>query len=230
MRYNKKVTNEMVENMKEMRNRGISDAEIGRQLGIDPATVTYHIGNRTEEFNKRKGRKLSGDIVAKMLHLRGMGLSNAQIAMELDISGKTVFRKIGAQKSGSRSEYGSLVTHADGERFAPPPVEEFPSLSNCIAAEEKEPEWLSKAKAEQEKAKGSPICVSPNKLQRGRSVIAYEGKRLEYIVDSYQGITIKEKNSNLNICMTVSEFNNMLEELMELIDKIPSGSQKEQPA
>lgn len=230
MRHNKKVTDEMVENMKEMRNRGISDTEIARQLGIDPATIAYHLGNRTEECNKKKGRKLSGDIVAKMLHLRGMGLSNAQIAMELDVCKNTVVRKIGTQKSGSRSEYGSLVTHADGERFAPPPIEEFHSLSNRIAAEEKEPEWLTKAKAEQEKVKGSPICGNTNKLQRGRSVIAYEGKRLEYIVDSYRGITIKEKNSDLNICMTVSEFNNMLEELMELIDKIPSGSQKEQPA
>ena len=230
MMYNKKVTDEMVENMKEMRSRGISDIEIGRQLGISAKTITNHLGSRTEERNKKKGRKLSGDIIAKMLELRGMGLSNAQIAMELDVCKNTVVRKIGKQKSGSRSEYGSLVAHADGERFAPSPVEEFPSLSNRIAAEEKEPEWLSKAKAEQEKAKGSPIYGNSNKLQQERSVITYGGKRLEYIVDSYQGITIKEKNSNLNICMTVSEFNNMLEELMELIDKIPSGSQKEQPA
>ena len=230
MRYNKKVTNEMVENMKEMRNRGISDTEIARQLGIDAKTITYHLGNRTEGYNKKKGRKISGDIIAKMLDLRGNGLSNAQIAIELDVSKKAVYRKIGKQKSGSRSEYGSLVAHADGERFTYPPVEEFPSLSNRIAAEEKEPEWLNKAKAEQEKAKGSPICGNSNKLQQERSVITYRGKRLEYIVDSYQTITIKEEDSHLNIRMTVSEFNNMLEELMELIDKIPSGSQKEQPA
>lgn len=65
-----------------------------------------------------KGKRMGPEDVARMNELRDKGLSNAQIAIELGVSDNTVARYLGRQKTGSRTPYGALKTHADGESFA----------------------------------------------------------------------------------------------------------------
>jgi len=69
-----------------------------------------------------KGRNITLEQVMQMQELRAQGLTNAQIGIEMGLTAVSVRRHIGAQPTGMKAAYGSMVSHATGESFNPMPI------------------------------------------------------------------------------------------------------------
>ena len=65
-------------------------------------------------------KPLTEEQYQKMIDLREAGLSNSQIALDLGVCYQSVRRFLGKQPDMSRASYGSLKTHATGEKFERP--------------------------------------------------------------------------------------------------------------
>ena len=158
----------------------------------------------------------------RMLELREQGLSNAQIALEMGISKKTVFDHIGPLGKGRVARHGSLVTHAQGESFVNKDVSVcFEGFRPC-----------SKRVEEEEARKIDNPCVF--QIQETKR---YKGKDLTYILDKKdedERVTIYFENAisdvsslgiglttaistNKRIEMSFDECQQMIMELLELI-------------
>ena len=121
------ITEEQINEMRELRDAGFSKQEIATHMGISAVTVTryapkFKIKNRIEP--------ISQETLDKMISLRNKGLSNSQIAKELGMSYSTVLKKLGPQPDMARAEYGSIVSHATGVTFV---KEEPPKMQKKTA-------------------------------------------------------------------------------------------------
>lgn len=217
--------------MVEMAKNGCSVAQIAKtfnlnwssvQYRLEKAGVTAHVEPRYVNCGKGRHATKSGSEVMEMIKLQQQGLSNRQIAMELGCAPKTVNKYLGKQKAGSRSAYGSIVAHADGESFVHEqlPEKEEPIMNDYYA----EPAWVKELKKVQIPEEKKPTDI----LAVKRSVITYEGQDLLYKVDTdgVGAIYIRGKSAPDTIMLTLPEFNHMLEELMALIDKLPEAKKE----
>lgn len=213
-----------IQKMKDLRAQGMSTRQIVKETGFSDKTVVKYAGS-VDPFGK--GKRMGEEDIQKMQALRDQGLSNSQIAIEMGITSQTVVRHIGRQKKGARAMYGSVVAHADGEHFAHDPMPGFTCLSRKVAAEENAstvdpdmnnaPDWLKEALGEKPEKK-----ETDTELFTLKSIVTYSGHKLLYTVDSNGTIDISESDfQNGGIRLSFKEFNQMLEELMQLIDKIP---------
>lgn len=223
-----KISTGDIKKMQEMRAQGMSNAEIARKIGCSDKTVFNHIGNSngySPNTKHTKGFRVSEQDILEMQKLRENGLSNKQISIELGVGEQTIVRHIGYQPNGNRSAYGSIVSHADGESFAP---SGFMPCSARVEAEEKQETQktveemynaaleLAKNRNDDQK-KHSYISVTS-------SITTYKGQVAEYTVNSNGKIEMQfnvgqsEKKS-----FDINTFNLFLEELMDLVDKIPQN-------
>lgn len=62
-------------------------------------------------------RPITEEMYQKMSDLRDQGLSNSQIALDLGVCYQSVRRFLGKQPEMLRVPYGSLKSHATGEKF-----------------------------------------------------------------------------------------------------------------
>ena len=143
-----------------------------------------------------------------MLELREQGLSNAQIALEMGLSKKTVFDHIGPLGKGKVARHGSLVTHAQGESFVNKDIsirfEDFRPCSKRVEEEEK-------------RLKIDNPCV-----RETVETHSYKGRDMVYtITKSYdddgcvQSIDIYHDDALF--VMTMDQCQQMIMELLELI-------------
>lgn len=218
--YGHRVTTQDIQKMQDLRASGMSTSEICRQTGFADKTVYKYCG--TDSNMKKYGKRMTDEEITKMRALRGKGLSNMQIAVELGISYETVARHLGKQKKGLRADYGSIVTHAQDAMPGFMPCSRKTELEQLQEhADDMVPGWMKEALAEKKPEPAKP-AEDKKGLSMSRNVTEYAGKKLLYKVDSEGTILIKEAASPLNcIQLSFKEFDGMLEELMELIDKIP---------
>jgi DNA-binding CsgD family transcriptional regulator len=103
------MSQEKISEMIEYGKLGFTYKDIAKEFGCDVSTVARHLG-------PKQGHTFVNDkLIARMKELRDHGLSNSQIAIELNASLRTIEKYIGKQKK--RAEYGSIVAHATGESF-----------------------------------------------------------------------------------------------------------------
>ena len=173
-----------------------------------------------------QGKKIDQKEIERMLSLREQGLSNAQIAIEMGLSKQTVFAKIGRQKSGSRTPYGSIVTHADGESFLPGMSNE--KLSEYLNGGFRAPSLL--AKAEEMNIPVKPI-VKKKLLTKTVVKETLQGEVFDYDIEQSGSKCIVSFRqcaiTNAEFCLDSACIGLFIDELTELRDYI---SQKEQPA
>lgn len=221
---NRYATEEDIQKMKDLRAKGLSTRQIMKETGFTNKTVIKYTGIS----DSGKAKRMSEEDIQKMNELRDQGLSNSQIAIELGVTHQTIVRHIGAQKKGARAAYGSIVAHADGEHFAHNPMPGFEPLSKRMEKEEaaavtgtdETPKWLEDTMKKQAEKKEKTAKSAD--LLTVKSVITYAGQKLIYKVNSEGTILITEEGyPGSGIQLSFKEFNIMLEELMQLIDKIP---------
>lgn len=190
----KRMTTSDIAMMKQYDAQGLSRKEICDKMHVSDKTLNRYIGPA------KKWNKVQVEDILRMQELRGKGLSNTQIAIEMGFSNDTILSYIGPQPSGNRSDYGSIVAHADGEHFV------------------KEDDATKKMPVE--KAILSPSSI----LSVERSVTTYRGESMSYKIDTAGTITIKDNcEGGPMMQMSFDQFNRFLEELMALIDKIPQN-------
>lgn len=193
--------------------------EICNKMGISKTTVKRYLSEKGKNSKEHH-------TTVEMLELRQKGLSNSQIALELGISYDTVLGHIGKQKKGARAQYGSIVSHAEGEKFD---MEGFRPCSARVAEEE------SKCNAELLEKHSVPVIPvnenqketekQPKPSRKGLTVVStittYQGAIAQYTVDSDGYIDLQFAGEDTHRTFGSSEFAGFLEELMDLIDKIP---------
>lgn len=190
----KRMTTNDIAMMKQYDAQGLSRKEICEKMHLSKDTVYRYIGPA------KKWNKVQAEDILRMQELRTKGLSNAQIGIELGFAASTIAYYIGPQPDGNRSDYGSIVAHADGEHFV------------------KEDDVTKKMPVE--KAILSPSSI----LSVERSVTTYRGESMSYKIDTAGTITIKDNcEGGPMMQMSFDQFNRFLEELMALIDKIPQN-------
>ena len=200
-----RMTPEDIQKMRELHEQGLGSTAIAKIIGTSDKTVISYVGR----LNKGKGRRINNEDIIRMNALRDQGLSNSQIAIEMGITKQTVYQHLGNQPKGVRAEYGSIVAHADGDSFAKHEVCKWQLSTPHVVGDISE--TLEPKKDE------------PAKLSVARSVTTYDGSFLRYKVDTNGQIIISVPNQPESICLDFKQFNKMLEELMELSDKIPAS-------
>lgn len=109
-----RLSSEIIAQVKEYGEAGFTYSDIAKDLGISDKTVGYILGPKRPHGSPHK---VTEETIQQMLKLRGKGLSNSQIALELGINAITVRRHIGKQADMSRAAYGSIVAKVCGESF-----------------------------------------------------------------------------------------------------------------
>ena len=211
----------------DMHKNGVKSSEIAKAFGVAERTVKRYISGKMVPKDRSsetgKGRRLNPETIQRMRELKAQGLSNSQIAIEIGCATSTVYYYIGDQEKGRRAAYGSIVTHAQGESFADP-MPGFSCLSKQVAMEEAgvQPDWLREA-LEKKPEKKEETPVDKAGLSLLRSITVYHGNKFTYKVDTEGTIQITEpgKQDYTGLCMSLKDFNKLMEELMDLIDKIP---------
>ena len=108
-----KLTPELSQEIKAIRaEKGLTLKEIAALFNCNPQTVSKVVGPVEKEH-----AKVTPKLVEDMQTYRELGLSNIQIAKEMNISRGTVRKYLGNQPAGVRSEYGSIAAHATGDSY-----------------------------------------------------------------------------------------------------------------
>ena len=188
----KRLTTNDIAMMKQYDAQGLSRKEICEKMHLSKDTVYRYIGPA------KKWNKVQAEDILRMQELRTKGLSNAQIGIELGFAASTIAYYIGPQPSGNRSNYGSIVAHADGEHY----VQEDTIKKEALVEK--------------------PVTHPAGILAIERSVTTYRGESMSYKIDTAGTIAIKDNcEGGPTVQMSFDQFNRFLEELMALIDKIP---------
>lgn len=150
-----------IDEIKELESLGFTRKDIASQLGICEDTIRAHLPRKQKEHVK-----VTYTMVEKMKELRDKGLSNSQIAKELNTYPSIIRKYIGNQPDMARAEYGSIVAHTTGESFE----EKANAQSNEVQA---------------------PVG---RKLKTLRTSVCMEGERFKYEMTTDGDVTITPPN------------------------------------
>ena len=169
------ITTSQIKQMEELRAQGLNNKEISKMLGIHPHTVGTYL---PKIFNRHT---ITPQMVEDMKTCRELGLSNKQIAIELGISYTTVTNRIGPQPDSRKSQYGSIVSHANGESYldAVKPVNQIEKFNK---------RWNRQPEDQKEK-EATPMASSA--LELVSNTIEFKGKVGFYKIDMHNGIEIE---------------------------------------
>lgn len=177
----KSISQKEIDNIQELYKQGLNYNEIISKTGRSKATISRAVAPLVNHTEKEK------DVKAKMLELRGQGLSNQQIAKEMNYSYSQVYNVIGKQPTGNRAEYGSVVAHVTGSSYVNTTLE-----------------------------KPKPVEKKPKAVLLEESVFRFKGKTCSYRVDSKGHVRILLNNGNyLDIPDPKSLFT-MIDELADI--------------
>jgi DNA-binding transcriptional regulator YiaG len=109
-----KLTPELTAEIKAIRaEKGLTLKEIAAQYDLCEDTVSKALGGV-----QKSHIKITPELIEEMRTYRELGLSNSQIAIEMNLAVTTVRQYIGAQPKNTRAEYGSIVAHSTGDSYA----------------------------------------------------------------------------------------------------------------
>lgn len=146
----------------------LNSKQIAQKFGCN-----YQVVQRIVKSNDhRNSNAVTREQINDMLVYRDLGLSNKQISIEMGISYESVLRHIGRQPLGSRSEYGSIVSHVTGETY------------------------VDTAKLKELKKEDTGMI---NAMQQAKTIATTQSSLvLESIVTSYKGHSCSYKYSDLS--------------------------------
>lgn len=188
----------------------------------------------------RNARITASDILL-MEQLRAQGYSNMQIAHDMGLDNKTVWKHIGPQGKGIRAEYGSYKTHCSGEPYCKEAV--ISDMKIDLPKMDLKPEdWngpittdtivgdihpiMESVTTSAESIANHTINVNPkNYVTLAGYTANYHGKEFTYTIDNWPDgrtdIVITKMGSGSSISIKSEDLEDFIYELMDLEQKIP---------